>query len=76
SARQRNSILHGRQVVLPMLLTVDGFLADVSAILAATALHAEDEHITDYLTTSSDRYRRHLDDLKNAASGADWFALD
>jgi hypothetical protein len=76
SARQRNSILHGRQVVPPVLLTVDGFLADVSAILAATALHAHNESIIDYLARSSDRYKRHLDDLENTACGADWFDLD
>lgn len=73
SARQRNHVVHGRQVIPAVVLTVDGFLREVSAMLVATALHVHDESVVDHLRRSSDRYRANLEALKTAASGADWF---
>jgi hypothetical protein len=73
SARQRNSVVHGRETVAAVVASVDRFLERVSGILVATGLHTSGASVIEHLTKGKKSNRERLDCLAHAPSGIDLF---
>ena len=73
SARQRNSIVHGRLVPLAVVATIDAFLERMSGILVATEVDVLAGSVHERLDQARDRYAARLALLADAPSGDAFF---
>jgi hypothetical protein len=74
SARQRNSIVHGRLVPAAVLYTIDDFLERMSGILVATSVDVAAGSMRARLELTRDRYAARLERLAGAPTSDPFFA--